>query len=76
MTFTDEHRSGISLEVIHRNEIEEIHNIDGSNRIDFLRSQTLHGLVVSIFHEKLSLENIPARWVPRLIKAENTSVVD
>ena len=72
----DEHRSGCPVEVITPEMIDKIHDMVLSDRRIKVReiveaTGISQGTVFSVLHEKLGVEKISARWVPRLLSEEN-----
>lgn len=72
----DEHRSGRPIEVSTPETIDKIHDMVLNDRRIKLReivevTGVSKGTVISILHEKLDMRKISARWVPRLLSAEN-----
>ena len=72
----DEQRSGRPVEVSTPEMIDKIHDMVLNDRRVKLReiveaTGVSKGTVISILHEKLDMKKLSARWVPRLLTAEN-----
>ena len=72
----DEPRSGCPVEATTPEIIKKVHDMILNDRRVKVREivkpiDISHGTVITIFHEKLSMKKLSARWVPRLLIVEN-----